>query len=228
MSRDAYRYVTLLCSLPHLRPPFHWERPPISRVRLEQRLTLLEARDRALLARVEAVARPYRGSGWHDDAALLGEARDLLAELGLAPLADWLVWWLTLDVLTAALRARRDGQTEAGALSAAPRVGRRLRDAWQHPTFALATRYPWLTPLADQVQAGDSLAVETTQLELGWDYLARHRPATPYGLEAVAHYLFRWWLIERRCRQDGPGARQRFREALVTPPDLDSTLEAFA
>jgi len=223
---DAYRYVTLLCALPALRRPFHWERPPISRVRLEQRLAMLTPGDRARIARIEALIRPPRADPPPDAAALLCDAARLLAELDSPPLREWLHWWLSLKVLTAALRARRDGQADPGVLGEAPRVGRALREHWTHPTFALAHQHPWLETLAPLIQAGDAAATEQALLELAWQYLDRRRPEPPYGLAAVVHYLLRWSLVERGCQRDERRAGERFRALLDAIPDLDASLEA--
>ncbi|MGQ7241931.1 hypothetical protein ACUN9V_00545 [Salinicola sp. V024] len=223
---DGYRYITLLSSLPHLRQPFHWERPPISRIQLESRLDLLTATDRRQVARIQTLIQPYSAATVMDDATLLHQAERLLDELESRCLCRWIVWRLQLDVLTAALRRRHHGETTPGPLARLPVVGRQLDRYWAHPTFTLERRYPYLTTLVPLIEQGDSLATEQALLTLCWHYFSQQRAEAPYGFEDVVLYLFRWWLVERSCQRDESQARQRFTLLLETFAGPESLLKA--
>ncbi|OHV10026.1 DUF2764 family protein [Kushneria phosphatilytica] len=226
MTFSAYRYITLLSSLPHLSPPWAHERPPISRIQLEQRLAMLTSSDLQLVRRIEAFMLPHRLTPAIDDAERLRQAHALLDHTGSARLHQWLEWWLIMTVLTAALRQRHHGADHPGLLAAAPVVGRQLKHAWSQPTFGLEKRYPWLETFATHIDQNDAAALEQAQLTLGWTHFSRARATRPYGLEDVLLYLLRWWLIERSCQRHEARARQRFLALLDTLPDSDSFLKA--
>lgn len=224
MTFEAYRYITLLSSLPHLAPPEQYERPPISRIQLEKRLEMLGAEDAALVGRLEALMVPDR-LGAESDAWLLGEGRRLLESLESSCVKRWLAWWLALNVLTAALRLRSRGAATPGMLGEAPRLGHQLQRHWGHPTFRLEKRFPYMETLVDRVAEAEGQRLEDALLELGWRYFQRQRATRRYGLEEVLLYLFRWWLIERGCQRNPRLAQRRFMQLLAATPHLDSQPE---
>lgn len=211
MSFTAYRYTMLLSSLPHLPRPYEYQRLPITRVQLEQRLGLLETQDRAWIDALERLLVPQRLGHFDDDVALLRSARQLLGKLD--PLSRphaWLQWWLTLNGLTAALRLRQHGGIAPGPLAELPTVGRQLVRHWSHPLFQLDHRHTYLESLAAQVSSERAEVLERALVEIAWAHFSRQRADHPYGLEDVMLYLYRWWLVERAAPRDTDVARERF------------------
>nr|WP_145924022.1 hypothetical protein [Halomonas elongata] len=211
MTFKAYRYTTLLTSLPHLPAPFQHQRLPISRVRLEQRLGLLTEEDRGWIERLERLVVPYRLGQFGDDVALLRESQRLLARLDASGRPHrWLEWWMTLNGMTAALRLRQRGGIAPGTLAELPAVGRQLIRQWSHPLFRLENRLPWLETLATQVGRERAEVLEHALIDIAWAYFSRQRAEHPYGLEDVMLYLYRWWLLERAMPRNAGEARERF------------------
>lgn len=208
------RYVMLMASLPHLGDPFAAERPPINRVRLEQRLGWLEDEHRELATRIERVLQWERLPLRTTDEEILGEVRSLHDDLAEYPTLQRVVAdRMELRTLVVALRRRNRGQP-APTGNTVWGFGRGVDAAtrnYDQPGFRLDNVFPWVVDAERMLREEDVRGLERLLVRVAWGLLDRaaghdHR----FDLEAVVIYLLRWGLVDRCTRHSVAGARERF------------------
>mgnify|MGYP001038897782 CR=1 FL=1 len=211
MDNDS-RYVMLISSLPFHGPLFGAHHTPLSRLRLEQRLRVLEPEDANILRRLTEILDFIHHSMDLTDAELVRRTRTLDAELPSTFLRDLLRFRMEQRTLLAAQRRRRRGETSP------PRepgwgygrwVGHIERN-WHEPGFRLERVFPWVTEAERLLQADDSLGLERLKLAVTWAHLDRMSEGHWFDFEAVVIYVLRWDLIARWIGQDGEAALLRF------------------
>lgn len=212
-------YHTILGSLPHLPYFERAERLPISRLKLEQRFTLLDPADAQALARAENLA------SWQmtlakprTDAALVARYRETLATTPQPALRDYLEFRLGLQTLVAALRLRQAGlpaPTE-GLGPWLPTIQRR----WNDPDFGLARVHRWLPEVRGYLERQETLALERRLMAEVWQWLSRLAESRPFGFEAVVAYVFRWDILRVWLARDPAAARTRFQALIKEVADV--------
>jgi hypothetical protein len=202
----------LISSLPFHGPLFGAHHTPLSRLRLEQRLRVLEPEDARILRRLTEVLDFIHHSMDLTDAELVRRTRTLEAELPSTFLRDLLRFRMEQRTLLAAQRRRRRGETSP------PRepgwgygrwVGHIERN-WHEPGFRLERVFPWVTEAERLLRADDSLGLERLKLAVTWAHLDRMSEGHWFDFEAVVIYVLRWDLIARWIGQDGAAALVRF------------------
>ena len=221
---EAFQYVTLVASLPHLRPIFTQAHLPLSRYRLNQRLEMLNADHRAALTHVETLVG-WAGVGDEPTDTVL-MARFAAAERDLSEyptLVDLLRLRIETHMLVGALRLRRDG-ADASSTSGwgQGRVARTIWANWTDPVFALSTPHGWLREAQGPVAQGDHIALERIVLQEVFGQIARASANHAFDFEAVALYVLRFQIVERWQRYDSDRARTRLSSL------LDATLATAA
>jgi hypothetical protein len=212
-------YYTLVTSLP-LMPHFERaERIPITRLRLQQRLRMLEPEAEAQLARAEplfAWGPPQSIARTDQDVAQ--QYRAALA-LPLHPALRALLEF-RMDQLTllAALRRRRSGLHPAGAWGAGRWV-RWIEAHWDDPDFRLATLYPWLPEARSLLQAPNAIGLERVVMDAAWQRATRIAGQDQFGFEAVVAYVFKWNIVARWVARDADAAGARFQDLIVEVSD---------
>ncbi len=208
----ARQYIDLLSSLPYLANPFVHRRPPISQVQLQKRLTMLDFTDQVI---VRNLARVFY---WGDlalndtDQEIVNRALRLTGECPHPDMREWLFWRMDFRTLISALRRRHAGH-DAPAPNSRWGFGNHVHQIernWNHPSFHLEGRFPWLPQARIGLEAGDSYAVERLLLGTVWDYYSRQKPIETYSLSAVWLYLSQWDLVERWCSYNTEQAKVRF------------------
>jgi hypothetical protein len=203
-------YVMLMASLPPIGKLFAPVQPPISRLRLDQRLAMLTELDRQRLDRIEAITLWSRVASLGSDAAVARAARLLDQELP-EVLARVVQHRLELRTLVAALRVRAAG-AESAANPSEWGVGRwnqTIARHWSEKDFRLGHVYPWLDEAEALVAAGDALSLEQLLLTEAWrslDSVTGHY----FDFVAVVVYVLRWDIAERWHRCDEELAASRF------------------
>lgn len=223
---DRHQYVDLLVSLPHLRNPFASEQTPISRVQLAKRLQVLDPEHRALLNLVSHVLYWGELESEVPESELIRRAALMRRELEDSQLWVWIQWRLDVRFLMAALRLRRDEADPPapefyGAYSQYAHIVQRY---WNHGTFRLEGRFPWLVPVTRLMEEGDAVALEKALLGEVWRYYTRQLHKVQYGLEAVFLYMARWDLVDRWTGYRHSLARQRFDGLLQASLDQARTV----
>lgn len=212
---DPTRYVMLIASLPHHGRLFAAKQTPLSRVRLERRLGMMRAEDRAVLDAVVSVIAWHGLPGDATDADVIERGRavlDRLEEAGLATLWAALRNRLELRTLVAALRRRQRGEAAPAPDEAwgAGRYLRRIRENWETRDFGLGVPFPWVGQAQDHLDNDEPLALEKLLLGQAWQDLGRLSLGHHFDVTAVIIYVLRWEIIDRWTRIDGAAAQQRF------------------
>ena len=217
------KYITLMSSLPPLGKLFEVKQTPISRLKLENRLKLLEEKDELLLNRISSLIAWSQQAIEQTDAEFVAEANRFLAEVRNPTLKEIVAYRLSVRTIMVALRRRHRGENE-------PPVGKSwgvgpwvsyIERHWNEPGFRLEGMFPWVTEANRLLNANDSVALERLQFEVNWKMLDRVSAGHYFDLEAVIIYLNRWSLVDRWCRYNGEAAVERFRKL------VDSGMEKF-
>jgi hypothetical protein len=204
----------LLSSLPYHGELFGAKQTPLSRIRLRQRLGLLDPTDAACLAKITSLFDWYRYRMEHTDADLIQRAKALVPTIENEFVRDLILWRLELRTVVAALRRRHRGET-APADDVPWGLGRwvaHLRRHWSEPLFRLERVFPWLGEAKGRLEADDALGLERVLLQTVWDHLERIADGHHFDFEAVVIYALRWDLIARWTRYQPEPATQRFVE----------------
>jgi hypothetical protein len=212
----AEPYIMLMASLPALGTLLSNQAPPINRVRLEQRLTALDARDRAELDALRSLLSWARLDIGDEDAAFVARAEQVVGALRSETLRACASERLEIRTLIAALRRRHRGE-DAPASKTLWGYGRfveTIRAKWTEPDFGVGRSFPWLRAAREKLEAGDAQGLERIVLQTAWDSGARHLAGHEFDFEAVAFYMLRWSLIDRWSRYDATAAATRFTELL--------------
>jgi hypothetical protein len=210
----ANRYTMLLSSLPYHGVLFGARQTPLSRIRLQQRLSLLEPADAACLNAITELLDWSRQGRERSDEEIIAHARAVIPTLDRPFVRDLLIWRLELRTVLAALRRRQGGQT-APAVHERWGFGRwlaHLRTYWNEPHFRLERAYPWLPEARSLLEEGDTLGLERLLIGIGWEHLERLSDGHHFDFEAVLLYTQRWSLIARWTSYDGAAAVTRFDE----------------
>jgi hypothetical protein len=224
MSRSP-RYYQLMASLPPLLPLFESEQTPISRLRLEERLGMLTAEDRAELSAITSLTHWHRLAPDADDAHLVALAQRIVPAIRNRELREVLTWRLELRSVVAALRRRHAGlpAPSAGEAWGFGRWVRAVEANWGHPDFQLAGPLPWVPTVRQLMEQDQPYELERTLLGVSWRH---HRLAAEghyFDFEAVVLYVLRWDLVYRWLMYDGKRARQRFEQ--MTEAALEKWLD---
>jgi len=212
----SHQYATLISSLPHPGPLFGATQTPLSRLRLDERLSMLEEYHLRLLRRVEqSVLWSHQPIG-RSDAEIIHHARRLLEDVDNPLLRELVQHRLEVRTVVAALRRRQRGEEtpDKSVLWGFGRWVDHIRRHWTEPAFRLHGVYPWLPRAQQLLHEGDAVALERLLLEVAWRHLARVGANHFFDFEAVVIYLLRWSIIQRWVHYDAEIAARRF-ESLV-------------
>ncbi|MGB7933012.1 MAG: hypothetical protein WCH04_12435, partial [Gammaproteobacteria bacterium] len=105
----ANRYTMLLSSLPYHGVLFGARQTPLSRIRLQQRLSLLDPADAACLHAIADLLDWSHLGRERRDEEIIAHARAVIPTLDKPFVRDLLIWRLELRTVLAALRRRQRG-----------------------------------------------------------------------------------------------------------------------
>ncbi len=207
---DPDAYIALITSLPSPERLFRAKQPPISRLRLDRRLAVLEPEHRTLLTEIEAVMA-WGSYGMGDDGQVARtRAKALMARLDNDTLCAIVSQRIDLRATLAALRMRRDGLGPPADGWTQSRLSRHIIANWSEPTFRLDTRMPWVRDALELLQKRDPLALERFILDVTYRQLRRHGARHCFDFEAVVIYVLKWSIFDRWARSDARAAAARF------------------
>lgn len=213
---SPHSLIMLMASLPAHGPLFSEKQTPLSRLRLEARLQVLEDADRAVLDAVERALEWRFMRADMDDAALLqavAHANEITSSDTLRRVIDGR---MCLRLCMAALRIRADGGSPPPAFGGVghSRWGRILTRNWRAPSFGLDHIFPWIKEADRLLSQGEAYELERLMLSLVERDLKRHGALHQFDLEAVIIYVLRWSLVERWTRYNAKAAARRFAQML--------------
>ena len=206
------RYYMLMASLPALPPLFTTDQTPISRIRLDQRLDMLEPEDRAELAEIEDLTRWDRLPLDITDQEIIERANDFIPRIRSETLRDVAAWRLEVRTIVAAIRRRAMGKQPPSANEqwGYGRWVRHIEQKWSTSDFGLGQAMPWVGEFSRLTQEGDTFGFEQQLLDLSWRYMSRAADGHYFTFEAVALYVLRWDVIARWTAYNGDVASERF------------------
>lgn len=215
-------YYTLVGSLPHLPRFDRAEHLPISRLKLDQRLKMLDPEDAEELARAEVLAAWQLTLGKpKTDAAMVAQFQEVLAATRRPALREYLEYRLGLQTLMAALRRRRAGlpvpaRTEIWGVG--PWVSA-IEAHWEVPDFRLSMTHRRLPEALRHLEGEDALALERLLMDVLWRRLGRIAESRPFGFEAVFAFVFQWDILNNWLARNAAVAKTRFQELIKEVTD---------
>ena len=211
---DRDRYVMLMTSLPRWEPLFVAKRPPLSRLRLDRRLSALDEEDASKLDMVERlIGWGHRPMDLTDDRIIM-YSEVLLAAIDNPTLETVVRNRLEVRTVIAALRLRKRNYS-APPVDRKWGFGRRMRRIaanWSEPAFRLESVYPWLREAARLMAEDDTLGFERVILEAAYRDLQRQGAGHQFDIEAVVIYVLTWDIFDRWARSVAQDAAGRFEE----------------
>jgi hypothetical protein len=212
------KYITLMSSLPPLGKLFEATQTPISRLKLENRLKLLEAKDGKLLDQMANLIAWSEQPMARTDPQFVQEAKNFFEEVSNSTLREVMQHRLDLCTIVAALRRRHRGENEppVGQIWGVGNWVSFIERHWTEPGFHLEAIFPWILGANRLLSANDLVGLERLQFELNWRVLDRVGARHYFDFEAVVIYLMRWSVVDRWTRYNGGGAVERFRKLVDT------------
>lgn len=206
------RYYMLMASLPPLPYLYTGAQTPISRIRLEQRLHMLEPEDHTELLEIEDLMRWDRLPLDITDVEVIENAKELIPRIRSETLREIATWRLEVRTVVAGLRRRAMGKPPPtpGERWGYGRWVRHIEQKWSASDFGLGGIMPWVAEFSRLIDEGDTLAFEQRLLDLVWRFNGRVADRHFFSFEAVALYVLRWDIIDRWVAYDGQEARERF------------------
>ena len=203
----ATNYYWLISSLPHMPRSFEVERVPISRIRLQQRLKMLDDNDKTLVEQVQRFLTWDRQKPEGTDDEVQHEYERLMKSITNPLVRDIIDHRMDVRTITAALRRRR---LELDPPTAAGHCVEQIRKYWQHPDFRLLREHPWIPRVRDALEARKPLQVERQLLRATWDRWVNLADQFYFSFEAILLYLARWEIVDRWTRLDAVAGRAKF------------------
>ena len=210
------QYIMLMTSLPQHSSLFLAHHTPLSRIRLDQRLTMLEAEDAEQLRLVLVAEEWHRLQHVKSDAQTIALARRNLGLIESPLLRQLVTDRLELRTVVSALRRRQRGDP-APAAQEQWGFGRWMpiiAANWGEPGFRMETIYPWISEANSLMRQRNALGFERLVLSTFWDHLGRATENHFFDFEAVVIYVLRWDLIARWTSYDQQRAARRFTELM--------------
>ncbi|WP_299747902.1 hypothetical protein [uncultured Tateyamaria sp.] len=209
---DPDAYVALVSSLPSSERLFVAKRPPLSRLRLNRRLSALSEKHAQTLARIERLLSWSAYDPGSDLNTLVGRAKILMSDLPHRTLRRIVDERMELRTAVAALRMRHggakppDGDWGYGVWTS------QIAANWREPAFGLERSLPWLRQAGQLLEQGDPLGLQRHLLDVTFRQLQRHAGRHHFDFEAVVIYVLKWNIFDRWAKADSVAAAQRFTE----------------
>ncbi|MEM6536461.1 MAG: hypothetical protein AAF668_01890 [Pseudomonadota bacterium] len=212
----GYKYIMLMASLPAPGPLFTEKQPPLSRLRVENRLRQLDEDDLIALQAIEDALEWRHVGADSDDADVLERVRRAESMTTSETLRSVIKSRMDVRTCLAGLRRRAAGG-EAPPTDGSwglGRLGRTIGRNWRAAAFGLERSHPWIKDADHLVTEGDAYGLERLILETVDRDLRRRGALHQFDLEAVVIYVLRWSLIDRWSRYNTEGASRRFARLL--------------
>lgn len=221
---DPDLYTALVTSLPSSERLFIAKQPPLSRLRLNKRLTALNPEHRQTLALVERVLSWSEYKMTDDIGGVSARIKIALRDIAQPTLSAIIREQMELRTTIAALRMRNRGDTAPTSTWGYGRWTNHIAKNWAEPTFRLDAPMPWLRTAANLIERKDPLELERHILEVSSKQLQRHAANHRFDFEAVVIYVLKWDIFNRWAQSNSEAATRRFSnllsDALRDFPDL--------
>ncbi|MGZ4957848.1 MAG: DUF2764 family protein [Methylomonas sp.] len=205
-------YYTVVSSLPHLPYFAAAERLPLSRLRLEQRLRMLDAAESEQIFQAEWLVgwRPAIGK-FRKGSEIAARYKTALQNITEPVLREFVEYRLDMQTLLAALRIRQAGldpqQVPGWGIG---RWVKHIEAHWEMADFRLGTIYPWLPAAGNHLATANAIALDRLLMETVWRRLSRLGDVNPFGFGAITAFVFKWDILQAWLLRDANAAKQRF------------------
>ena len=208
------RYYQLVASLPAL-PDFRQTRLlPLSRRRLEERLSLLHVEDLEELMRAERLISWHRQPVSRTTEEIVAMYDEVVAHNRTRELRNVVDFRMNMRTVMVALRLRRQGKAApSGRWGTGPDT-RIIEARWAEAEFGLGAVFPWISEAQAFLDQGDAMELEKLMMGQSWKKLSQISDAHPFGFEQVFAFAYKWDILHRWLSYDAEMARDRF-EALL-------------
>ena len=185
--RDSDPYIMLISSLPSPEALFLAKQPPLSRLKLDQRLRVLAPEDAESLELVERALDWRQQSMAASEQDVIKQARDVLSRIENETLRLIVRDRLEIRTCVAALRrrARGEGPPSPDTPWGFGRWVGHIARNWTEPTFRLDNVYPWLRDADRLMKQDDAMALERLLLEQSFKRLERRAGELPTSAQVV-------------------------------------------
>lgn len=211
---DPTAYTMLLSSLPRPEALFLSKRPPLSRLKMDQRLRVLDPEDADILTLLEQALSWAAMPMTMTDEEIVKRIRATMGKIENELVRLVIRDRLEIRTCVAALRRRHLGQSAPapGTLWGYGRWVKHIARNWTETTFRLDGVFPWLREAGKLLETGDTVALQRLVLEQAWKNVSRHAGEHEFDFEAVLIYVTKWSIVDRWVRYDGEEAAKRFEE----------------
>jgi len=209
---DPNAYIMLISSLPSPEALFLARQPPLSRLKLDRRLRILEPDDAETLRLVEDALQWDRLPISLTEAEVVARVRRALEGIDNETLRQIVRERLEIRTCVAALRRRHrgEGPPAPGTCWGFGRWIDHIARNWTEATFRLDRIFPWMREANNLMNASDTMALERLLLQQAWKKLVRRAGEHEFDFEAVVIYVLKWNIVDRWGRYNGEAAMKRF------------------
>ena len=208
-------YTMLMASLPP-HPMSLWDQKnkPVSRLRLERRLSLLNEQDKQQLKEIESILHWAKMSDEKSDADIVIEAERLIAVIDNPILKKVIIWRLELRTIVTAIRRRQLGKSAPKKIErwGYGQVVPFIQKNWQVDDFSLGHRYHWVRAANTLFKQEQSVELEKLLLNLSWQHYEMIGHDHYFDFEAVVIYVLRWNIVNRWVQCNEQEAMSQFDE----------------
>lgn len=205
-------YYTVVASLPHLPYFATIERLPLSRLRLEQRLRMLDMDESRQIFQAEHLVGWRPSSGTLGSDHLVTHYKNVLQDIKQPVLREFVEYRLDIQTVLAALRIRQAGRDpeQIPGIWGIGRWVKHIEAHWDAADFRLSTVYPWVLEAGNTLAAADAMALDRLLMDTVWRKLSRLGDMSPFGFEAITAFVFKWDILQAWLQRDANAAKQRF------------------
>jgi len=208
------RYYQLVASLPAL-PDFRGARLlPLSRLRLEERLSLLHPDDLKDLNRAQRLLSWHRHPVSRTTAQIHAMYEDVRANNRNQELLNAVNFRMNARTIVVALRQRRQGKAAPSGKWGIGMYARIIESRWTEPEFGLGAVFPWIPEAQAFLDQGNAMELEKLLMGQSWKKLSQISDAYPFGFEQVFAFAYKWDILHRWLSYDSEKARDRFEELI--------------
>ena len=178
-------YFTLITSLPRLTPFRHAEHLPINRVRLDQRLRMLDTDHAGQLDRAKffVIWLPSKSESQRQD--IVHQYRTLMQQPLHWALREYAGFVVDQRTILSALRIKESGLSlpQEDASWAVGRWSGWIKSHWNDQDFGLKQMYPWIEEARERLQSKDVGGLENLRLQQCWNKLVRIGSDNLFGFD---------------------------------------------
>ena len=211
---DPDVYIMLMTSLPSPEGLFLTKRPPLSRLKLDRRLRVLEPEDAHALKLTEQALHWGEMPITVTDEEIVKRAKKALRQIENGAVRLYIRNRLEIRTCMVALRRRHRGEPAPahGTVWGFGRWMSHITRNWNEATFRLDNVFPWLRQADQLLKDRNTLALQRLILEEAWKSVNRLKGQHQYDFEAVVAYVIKWNIVDRWGRYNNEEAAERFEE----------------